>query len=494
MAKPSEACQTCKIRRIKCDEAKPTCQRCTKSHRICIQANAVKEACFSIQIENRYASGKAKRPRGPRSNLSLTRPYFDLQTRALDYYFQNHLHALAEIPQVSQGLSEAVVLFNNSGPPSPMVDLAIACMALAVFGRRNLDPAAAIEASSSYCRLLRIAQERFARLPSSDERDIDACLLAITIMGRFESVTAQCSMRNRLSKETAGNPLSWSHHDGAMAILKVWYDRMNQIPASFIIRSTRRCLVKACLLRHRPLPDWLLDHGRFGEEGFADKFDWIFSRIVRLHYVATTQEDGKELKGCAILGLKEEAEMLEKDLQDWEAQMPSQWSYQRHTLTDPNLYPSIDYHSSTVYSFSKPGHTAIWSQYLSAKMLICSIILGLLELAHGPFLCEPSVHRQWIKWTTELSMSADKIASMVPFCVGSLSVSRGPNPKLTINSDADTKPYVGVLVVWPLTIASSIMKLDGERRNWFRSVLARLGRATGTGVFERTETDKWAQL
>ena len=69
-----------------------------------------------------------------------------------------------------------------------MVDLALSSMALAVFSRTQKHPAAATEASPRYYRLLRVAQERIAQLGIStlDEQKIDACLLAIFLMGRYE--------------------------------------------------------------------------------------------------------------------------------------------------------------------------------------------------------------------------------------------------------------------------------------------------------------------
>jgi hypothetical protein len=36
---PSKGCRTCKMRRIKCDEAQPICRKCTTSNRICLGYN-----------------------------------------------------------------------------------------------------------------------------------------------------------------------------------------------------------------------------------------------------------------------------------------------------------------------------------------------------------------------------------------------------------------------------------------------------------------------
>jgi hypothetical protein len=97
-----------------------------------------------------------------------------------------------------------------------MVDLALSSIALAVYSRTQQHPLAATEASSRYYRLLRVAQERIAQLgiPTLDERNIDACLLAFFLMGRFEGATHRPSDLN--SKESFTWLHNFSHHDGAM--------------------------------------------------------------------------------------------------------------------------------------------------------------------------------------------------------------------------------------------------------------------------------------
>lgn len=62
-----------------------------------------------IHTENSYASGETKRPRGPRSSLTVIRPHFDLSTRALNYYLQTHLQAVGDVPNLTKGLAECIV-------------------------------------------------------------------------------------------------------------------------------------------------------------------------------------------------------------------------------------------------------------------------------------------------------------------------------------------------------------------------------------------------
>lgn len=94
---------------------------------------------------------------------------------------------------------------------------------------------------------------------------------------------------------------------------------------------------------------------------------------------------------------------------------------------------------------------------------------------------------------------ADSLAFTIPFSLGRFKASGDCNlPSgqtfITIDSDEDVKPYPASLVVWQLTIASSLEGIDLRQQQWFRSELAQLGRTIGNGILEAAETGEWAML
>ncbi|EEU42512.1 uncharacterized protein NECHADRAFT_80121 [Fusarium vanettenii 77-13-4] len=170
-------------------QAKPICQKCIKSHRTCVEANAAKQQLFAIHIENQYAAGEKRRPRGPRSSLVPIQANVDLKTRAHAYYVQHHFQVFPDMPNVALTWAECLHEWKAGGKSSPIVDLAFSAVALSVFARfQNCRPAAA-EASQSYLSLLRHMQDRIPRLSSgilsSDE--IDEYLLGAHFMARYEA-------------------------------------------------------------------------------------------------------------------------------------------------------------------------------------------------------------------------------------------------------------------------------------------------------------------
>ncbi|KAM0420640.1 hypothetical protein ACHAPT_011556 [Fusarium lateritium] len=216
----NSSCQTCRTRRIKCDGAKPICQKCIKSRRTCVEADAAKQQLFAIHIENQYAAGEKRRPRGPRSTLVPIHVNFDLKTRAHAYYVQNHFQVFQDMPDVVVTWAECLHEWKAKGKSSPIVDLAFSAVTLSVFARfQNCRPAAA-EASKSYLSLLRHMQNRILRLngsPASD--DIDEYLLGAHFMARYEAFVQNHG--DEADLEPLNEVKVWFHIDGAAAILKI---------------------------------------------------------------------------------------------------------------------------------------------------------------------------------------------------------------------------------------------------------------------------------
>lgn len=381
-----------------------------------------------------------------------------------------------------------------------MVDLALSSMALAIFSRTQKYPAAAIEASLKYYRLLRVTRKWIAEvgIRTLDEQNIDACLLAIILMSRYEGATQNPGDVN--SENSSTSLQNWSaHQDGGMAVLKIWNDNLSHNPATFIIKQARRGLIKASLLRNVLLPDWILNGNRFGEYDLELDYDRIIIRVVNLRSALASLQQKNVFQIIKIEELNNEARELDKALQDWAAQFPGTWSYQQHILTEPGLWLRRHFYSSTVYSYSRLGHAAFWSQYFATRMLINNIRLRILGLNPPNSLVYFTYEHQRLESITQLKAMADSLASTIPFCLERFKVVDNPNSQtcqtsITLNKSEEIKPSLATLVVWPLTIASSLEAVSVEQQLWFRSELAMLGRITGDGALVCAETDQWAML
>lgn len=392
-------------------------------------------------------------------------------------------------------LSDCVLAWKVSGRSCLMVDLALSSMAHAVYSRTQHHPPAAIEASLRYHRVLRIVQERIAQvgIQRLNEQDFDDCLLAVLLMGRYEGATAHAILN---SKRSFTSLQSWSHHDGAMAILKVWNDRLSPHTATDIVKQTRRELIRASLLRNLPLPAWMLDGGRFGEHDIELEFDRIIVRIANLHYLSTRLQQKNSLQITEAEELNNEARELDQALQDWEARIPTTCRYERHTLVEPYPWPRRHLYSSMVFSYLRPGYTGPWSLYFAMRLIVNSTRLRVLNLGRSHRLVDFTYEQQQLECITQLKAMADSLAFTVPFCLERFELNRTDLPisqtSITLNENEEIKPYLAGLLVWPLSIASSVEGIDMRQQFWFRSELAILGKIIGYDVFECAETDRWA--
>ena len=326
--------------------------------------------------------------------------------------------------------------------------------------------------------------------PTSDERSIEACLLAVFLMGRFEGATHRPDGIN--SKVSLKSLQSWSHHDGAMALLKIWNDDSSHHTATVIIKHIRRWLIRSYLLRNLTLPDWIMNGSRFGEQDAALDFDRIVVRMANLRHACASLGQKNGLEITKVEELNNEAKELDRGLQDWIARISTKCTYQRHILTGPGPWPRRHFYSPLVYSYSEPGYAPVWNQYFADRMLVISTRLRLLELSRQRLSVDFAFEQQRLECITQLKFMADSLASTIPFCLERFKVENPDSQcSITLNRAEEIKPYLVNFVVWPLTVASSLQGIDVRQQLWFRSELAGLGRIIGDGVLEFAETDQW---
>ena len=381
-----------------------------------------------------------------------------------------------------------------------MVDLALSSMALAVYSRTQRHPAAAAEASSNYHRLLQVAQKRISHVQSQapTEISIDICLLGAFLMGRYENVIHNFK-DNEFTKSFA-SPQSWSHYDGMMAILKIWSESSNPYPATFIIKQTRRQVVKLSLLRRTSLPSWIKDGCRYGERGLELGYDRIMVRTIDLCHKLRNSREENDFHETRMEYLRSEAQELDEALQDWVAQISRVYPYRQHVLVESDSRSSRARHiySSKVYSYSKADHAAIWLEYFAARLLVNHLWLGVFETSHPAASANLSHEAQRLACIAILQEMADSLASSIPYCLGKIKAIGGQSlvdrPSVEVATDDEITPYLVNWVAWPLTVASAIKHIDVDQQLWFRSELARLGRAIGDGVLQCADSNQWVKI
>jgi hypothetical protein len=485
--------------RSQCDEIQPVCGRCKKSQRTCY---GMRKGPWSsvIHLENTYASGVAKRPRGPRStrtaapagNLAVMQlPDTDLKTRAVTYFWHHHLRAFTECQDIFQTVYDDFLPIWNSRKDSILLKLSGSCISLAIFSQTHRHPPAALAASLSYQKLLETTQKTLLTL---NEENIELYLIASFCMGRYEGAIyspASTNSRNR----------AFSHHSGALSILKIWKEQYShRVPATDIIRHSRQGLIRSALMRNIELPEWMMEGTVFGEQGLDLEYHRIVIRIASVRYRVAELLRTRKISpvisdqiGVLTKELDGEAREIDASLQIWSDHLRSTSSYGEHLLPDPYPWPMRDFYTPMVWSYSSHSHAAAWCNYYSTRILINSTRLKILEVGQ----LRANSENQRCQAQSLIKVMADNLASSLPFCLERFKVINTPNssserPLITLNTNEDIKPHMAMLVVWPVTLAAFAGGVDPGQQKWFKSELSRLGRIVGYGIMEFAETSPWS--
>ncbi len=295
---------------------------------------------------------------------------------------------------------------------------------------------------------------------------------------------------------------SFSHHDGGLAILKSWKKDMSaRFPATNVIKRTRRGMIRSAMLRNIALPDWILKGADFGEEGLELEYDCLVVRLVgireRLAAIVKeemTQQTISMESRTTAWELSKQVRVIDLALQDWTTHFPSEWSYQRHTLSEGIEYPSKDFYSPEVLTYSNIGFAAVWNLYFGTRILVSCTQIRILDIVN------PDAGEQRLNCLAIINEMADDFASSIPFCRQKIKVTETPGSAsgertVTVNmNDDDEKPYMATTTTWPLSMASGMSRVEMGPKLWFRSEISRIGRKMLDRVLEEAATEKWLDL
>ncbi|KAK5050011.1 hypothetical protein LTR84_004130 [Exophiala bonariae] len=460
-----------------------------------------------INNENSYASGKKLRPRGPRSSLTILRPQYDLEARALDYFFLYHVvhvdDLTEDIPDVAQGLCICITLWKASGRKSIMVDTALACVSLAVFAQIQKYQNVAVDASVRYGRLLRMMQKKVKNIQllsttsSDDEETVDAYLLTMLLMGRYES-TMHNDINVAHAYEASAALQRWVHHEGALIILERWSEQDLKGcagPSTTIMKFARRGMIQSSFRQNAPLQDWIINGRRFGECDFGLAYDRIVIDTITLYQQADSLLQCDRFMESA-LGLVQNAREIECALRRWTTGFPDEWAFRRRDLERPNTMLPTEYLPSTHLICDKQGYSAVWILYFATAMLVNSISLKVLDrLATCQNFTQTScVDHQRLNCLQVLHALSENMTSAVAAFLSVEKVSSKDVDEQHTRSPPPVLSRMG-LIVWPLALAASVYGIEPQHEKWLKMELSRIGKLLGNGFLELAAiSPKWTIL
>lgn len=234
MVTPTRGCRTCVQRRVKCDAARPVCERCAKGNRSCIW-NPNELGGLRFQDESEFAQGKARRPRAAKSGspsaIITTRKSppapqpaltLSLDDQAFQYWTQTNITQADTLHEAAHEWHTYVIPYLLKAKPGSCIHLAVSTLSRAVFARARGVPQALALADRSYSQCLYKTQQAVG---GQSHEDMDELLLTTMMMGYFENIRySTCVSETGIRERTAVGARYtnvFCHYEGAMGLLRI---------------------------------------------------------------------------------------------------------------------------------------------------------------------------------------------------------------------------------------------------------------------------------
>ncbi|KAI4283328.1 MAG: hypothetical protein L6R38_002243 [Xanthoria sp. 2 TBL-2021] len=420
--KPSGACELCRKRRIKCDEAKPTCSYCLKRQLPCWFPKSQFEVAWRDQ--NQVASNAVQRrlnardkasPDAERSSKEMTRPDTFNLPRVLpqdhDHYALTFLFNSYLLPSILSNhqagfLGCVYPVWAQAAPSSPLRPAVNAVAQALLEAWSFLNPNAPHSLARSHYAQGIVAVRR--QLQNAEDID-DDLLLATLLLDMYDGIRSFCGAR----------PHEGPHVRGSAAMI----ENRRKLPVNS--KTSQGTLLG---VRSRIVGDAL----RKGEHVSLNVLTWTTSiqsspRTPELDLeainieVANLQVSALGLKadsaGVATLGseLLNKANELDERLVAWAATLPEEWI--PHCIMDSETLPR-SIRDAGLYQDHCTVHKSIWTAdalniYCCSRIKIKLVTLACLEYV-----------TQWVADSTRtnarvtLQDLADTVCASVPFYLG----------------------------------------------------------------------------
>lgn len=424
--------------------------------------------------------------------LSLT---LDLHTVALGFYLNWYLRPRSASANSSLGLLASLSAWVSSSKSS-MVDSAVSSMALAVYSRVRHHLLAATASSMTYQHTLRSAQRVISNLSAAN---IDACLMTIFLMSRYEDVLHQ-----HWHSPTGTTFGSAPHHDGATVILKAWADKFRgSCPPSMVIKHTRRGLLRSALLRHLAVPEWMVDGSYFGETGQDLAYDGIFVRLLNIrHQLQTALGDDVGLPSSYVIASVSEMQelfaqlkTLDCELETWKANFPATWELKSCLVKDVGQTPTQHFYTPRANLHSNLVAVATWNHYLVTSMLISSTRMRLVQQSQlFPETFRDGIDKEMLKCLFHLEDTGKELATNVPFCLSLIKSEDGDCVIRNTGTMELYEPAAANLLAWPLSVVSCLHGVNNSQKMWFQSELTFVGITLGIGALQCADSQACLRL
>ncbi|KAK1753478.1 hypothetical protein QBC47DRAFT_303598 [Echria macrotheca] len=492
--KPSRGCQMCRMRRIKCDETKPSCNQCLKSRRQCpgykdefdlMFRNETRATERRAQKANRKTSVKVdgeqsrslwidgKPPVQSPSELSIS-PTIQIptETQAACHFVSNFV--LLPRQGSARGFMDYLIPIMKMDPDAVHLQHAFKACALASLGNRvSADGINFHEESyGEYAKALR-ATNIAIRDPKTSTSD--SLLAAVLLLSLFENFSAGKT-----------GDFAWgSHVDGAIQLVKARGRKQLRTPIGLQLFVAVRIQLIIHTLSSGETPSmgvdwWFRDAIHDENAAGCHRLNLMASELrAEVTSIMTTLARTPE-NVTLIRALGRRAQSLDQEISEWMRNLPESW--QHKTLCWQDQVADTDIAEAEVY----PGRVDIYNDFWIASVWnlarTARLILMSLTVRCAAWACSPIDYRTTPEYAWAARAAADTITDIlasVPYHLNWHTKRKNlftDEPTAFACGEEDgLKGLAGYFLTWPLACVMIQDYLTDSQRRWVKGRLKHIG-------------------
>ncbi|OAA45018.1 Zn(2)-C6 fungal-type DNA-binding domain protein [Metarhizium rileyi] len=503
--KPSRGCQMCRIRRIKCDETRPTCKQCVKARRTCpgyrdldkphpISGEGNERP--QVPDKSQHAAAKSLAPSSKRNDESSSDgtvasyprsssersikppPPIPVYELASCHFISNYILIPRRGLATTRGFLDFVLPLLKAPEPSQHFLYAFQACSLASLNNRvgtgnDFDK----EALGCYTKAL---ASTFSALKDPVLTRRDDTLAAILLLGLFENITAK----------TLGM-LAWSSHiEGAVQLVKSRGQEQLQSKIGLdLFMAVRTQMIIHALSTGKPPTldvDWWVADPISNE--YSMQFQQLSTRVGELKSevnallaTVTRSPENTELMKDTIQSCKS----LDREIVIWLRELPDQYMWK--TVAWEPYNPKCDYSKAEVFPGRIDAYVDLWVVNFWNVMRCMRIVLSSLTIRCTAWIIFPADYRTTAEYATAVSTcveASSDIISSVPYQMGLFSKRKDLRGKAThsmfgCGEDASEKGLAGYFLLWPLACIQGQDYLTDSQRSWVKGRLKSIGNTLG---------------
>ncbi|KJZ75701.1 hypothetical protein HIM_04858 [Hirsutella minnesotensis 3608] len=496
--KPSKGCQMCRIRRIKCDETRPTCKQCEKGRRQCPGYRGVGEN--QAKARPAATSRSIKPVRSPDSAVTVwssgssdegSSPPLSPARRAIPAALRTPVHDAASchfvsnyilIPRqgltTSRGWLEFLVPILKQDPLIPHFEYAFNACALASLNNQvGTGNDFESKALGFYTKALAAT---FSALKDPEMVKHDATLASILLLSLFESITAKSL-----------GMFAWSSHiEGAVELVKARGAEQLKTKTGMDLFVAVRIQMIIHALSTGKAPDstveWWVDDPVSNRH--STEFQRYSSQTAQLKYdinqlLATSSRNPEST--ALVKEYMTKCQNLDKEFQEWIDDLPEVFHWETVYWEDYN--PKADYSKAEAFPGRVDVYGDLWVVNMWNVMRSMRLVLASLIIRAKAWIISPADYRTTPEYAASSRTCGEAITDIiasVPYQLGFLR-KRTDIPferntsSYACGQDDTNKSLAGFFAIWPLVCVQNQDFLTDLQRTWVKGRLKVIGNELG---------------